>query len=294
MGLPVNVTLGLDKLVETVANATGLTALGTIINAHGEAKAQSILAKKKAESDAEVEILRMQGEEKVAQYVLARNTQKIENVGEIIAKAEQQFSPDEEVSNEPVDKDWMTRFLDIAETISDDEMQVLWARTLAGEVKKPGTYSLRTLDVLRNITKKEAELIVKASPFLLFDFGLLCIENFALNLSDKISLNDMGIVCGEDLVRKCPVGETPGIFLLNRDSLLRIYAPKSIIIEVKSVKLTTAGFEIMNMIQIHNDQKYISSLAAKIKGQGASKVTLHKIVSWNSTSYQYENDGVEI
>ncbi|MBR3412114.1 MAG: hypothetical protein IKG81_05435 [Bacteroidales bacterium] len=60
MGLPVNVTLGLDKLVETVANATGLTALGTIINAHGEAKAQSILAKKKAESDAEVEILRFE------------------------------------------------------------------------------------------------------------------------------------------------------------------------------------------------------------------------------------------
>lgn len=287
MGLPVNVTLGLDKLVETVANATGLTALGTIINAHGEAKAQSILAKKKAESDAEIEILRLQGEEKVAQYVLARNTQKIENVAEILAKAEQQFTPDEKVSTEPVDKDWMTRFLDIAETISDDEMRELWARTLAGEVKKPGTYSLRTLDVLRNITKKEAELIVSASSFLLLEFELLCIENFALNLREKIALNDMGIVCGENLVRKCPVGETPGTILLNRDSLLRIYAPKSIIIKLESVKLTTAGFEIMNMIQIHNNQKYISSLAAKIKSQGASKVTLHKIVSWNGTSYQY-------
>lgn len=294
MGLPVNVTLGLDKLVETVANATGLTALGTIINAHGEAKAQSILAKKKAELDAEVEILRMEGEKKVAQYVMARNNQRMENVSEILAKAEQQFTPNEEVPSEPVDKDWMNRFLDIAETITDNEMRELWARTLSGEVKKPGTYSLRTLDVLRNITKKEAELIVKASPYLLFDFGLLCIESFALNLSDKISLNDMGIVCGEDLVRKCPVGENPGIILLNRDSLLRIYAPKSIIIEVKSIKLTTAGREIMNMIQVQNNQKFISLLAAKIKRQGASKVTLHKIVSWNDTSYQYENDGVEI
>ena len=225
---------------------------------------------------------------------MARNTQKIENVAEILAKAEQQFTPDEKVSTEPVDKDWMTRFLDIAETISDDEMRELWARTLAGEVKKPGTYSLRTLDVLRNITKKEAELIVSASSFLLLEFELLCIENFALNLREKIALNDMGIVCGENLVRKCPVGETPGTILLNRDSLLRIYAPKSIIIKVECVKLTTAGFEIMNMIQIHNNQKYISSLAAKIKSQGASKVTLHKIVSWNGTSYQYEKDGVEI
>ena len=51
MGLPVNVTLGLDKLVETIANATGLTALGTIMNACGEAKAQSYLAKKEAKAN---------------------------------------------------------------------------------------------------------------------------------------------------------------------------------------------------------------------------------------------------
>ena len=65
MGLPVNVTLGLDKLVETVANATGLTALGTIMNAKGEAKAEAILAKKRAETSAEVDILRMQGQVKM-------------------------------------------------------------------------------------------------------------------------------------------------------------------------------------------------------------------------------------
>ena len=123
MGLPVNVTLGLDKLFETLANATGLTAIGIKKNANAEAEAESILAKKRAETDAEVDILRMQGEEKVAQYLLAKNSQKMTNVESVVSKAEQQFAPDEQVAKEPVEKDWMTRFLGIVEDVSDEDMQ---------------------------------------------------------------------------------------------------------------------------------------------------------------------------
>ena len=214
MGLPINVTLGLDKLVETVANATGLTALGTIMNAHGEAKAQSYLAKKKAQTDAEVEILKLQGQEKIAQYVLARNNQKIENVGNVVSKAKQQFTIDEKVSNEPVDKDWMNRFLNIAEDISDNELQELWARVLAGEVKHPKSYSLRTLEVLKNISKEEAEIIVKNAVFV-YEMKYLCIEDFAVNLNDKIILDDIGIVCGEDLIHTETVFKNSIFFVVN-------------------------------------------------------------------------------
>lgn len=293
MGLPVNVTLGLDKLVETVANATGLTAWGTIMNARGEAKAQSILAKKKAETDAEVEILRLQGEEKVAQYVLARNNQKIENVGEILAKAEQQFTPDEEVSSEPVDKDWMTRFLDIAETISDDEMRDLWARVLAGEVKKPKSYSLRTLEVLRNISKEEAEVIVKVATYV-FDCFYLCIEDFALKLDDKILLDDIGIVCGEDLIRKYTLNTGENSIVLNHKVRFNTYAPTDTKIQINCIKLTKAGSEIVKLIQGINYDNFIASLSSKIKEQGATKNTINQIVSWNGNGYQYLTQEIEV
>lgn len=283
MGLPVNVTLGLDKLVETVANATGLTALGTIMNAKGEAKAEAILAKKRAETNAEVEILRQQGEEKVAQYVLARNNQKVENVGAIISKAQQQFAPEEEVSSEPVDKDWMSRFLDIAETISDDEMRDLWARVLAGEVKNPKSYSLRTLEVLRNITKEEAEIIVKASSFVL-DQVFLCIEKFALNLQDKICLDEIGIICGEDLIKEYSFLSEKMSYTLNRYVRLNMYAPVGTKVKVKCIKLTKAGVEIINIIQKVDYNAYITSLSSKLKQQGVTKVTINPIISWISPS----------
>lgn len=292
MGLPVNVTLGLDKLVETVANATGLTALGTIINAHGEAKAQSVLAKKKAESDAEVEILRMQGEEKVAQYVLARNTQKIENVGEIFAKAEQQFSPDEEVSNEPVNKDWMTRFLDIAETISDDEMRDLWARVLAGEVKRPTTYSLRTLDVLRNITKTEAELIVKSSNYIVGNS--ICTEDFALTLDEQLLLDDMGIIYGEQLYTSLISSTGKMQFPLNRQMLLWIYAPVNLHMSIKCHKLTKAGRDILNLIQENDYVDFAINLAQHLKKQGAQGVTVNKILAIKGTEIECDSEEIDL
>ena len=244
MKSPVKVTLGLEKLVESLANATGLTAVGIRKNAKAEAEAESILAKKRAETNAEVEILRMQGEEKVAQYLLIKNSQKLTNVESVVSKAEQQFTPDEQVTEEPVEKDWMTRFLGIAEDVSDEEMQGLWARVLAGEIKKPKSYSIRTLEVLRNISKEEAEIIEKAATYVL-DRMYLCIENFALNLDIKILLDDIGIVCGEDLVRTYTIVSEKNSFALNQDIRINIYAPAGTKVDINCIKLTKAGSEIV-------------------------------------------------
>ncbi len=288
MGLPINVTLGLDKLVETVANATGLTALGTIINARGEANAQAYLAKKKAQTDAEVEILRLQGEEKVAQYVLARNMQKVENVEEIVSKAKQQFTADEQVPEEPVEQDWMNRFLNIAEEISDKDMQDIWGRILAGEIKKPKSYSLRTLEVMRNMSKDEAMSLMKASTFQVA-LDLVSTEPFALGLMEQISLEDIGVVCGAELVRKFTIPTSGTIsFELNRKARINVYAPAGIKIKFKGLKLTKAGQEIFTLIQEHDYDKFYTNLSNAIKKSGATKVTINEINSWNGSQYEYQ------
>lgn len=288
MGLPINVTLGLDKLVETVANATGLTALGTIINARGEANAQAYLAKKKAQTDAEVEILRLQGEEKVAQYVLARNIQKVENVEEIVSKAKQQFTADEQVPEEPVEQDWMNRFLNIAEEISDKDMQDIWGRILAGEIKKPKSYSLRTLEVMRNMSKDEAMSLMKASTFQVA-LDLVSTEPFALGLMEQISLEDIGVVCGDELVRTFIIPTSGTIsFELNRKARINVYAPAGIKIKFKGLKLTKAGQEIFTLIQEHDYDKFYTNLSNAIKKSGATKVTINEINSWNGSQYEYQ------
>ena len=42
--------------------------------------------------------------------------------------------------------------------MSSEEMQVLWTRVLAGEVREPGTTSIRTLGILKDLDEATAQL----------------------------------------------------------------------------------------------------------------------------------------
>ena len=75
-----------------------------------------------------------------------------------------------DVSDKEVHPDWVAKWRDGAQDVSDEDVQRLWARTLAGEVASPGRYSLRTLDFLRSVSKAEAELIAKIVPYVVSAF----------------------------------------------------------------------------------------------------------------------------
>lgn len=73
----------------------------------------------------------------------------------------------DEVSPAPVDPDWAARFFSEVQDIGNEQMQSVWARLLAGEVATPGSFSQRTLVVLRNLSPEEAQL-----------FNVLCKNTF--------------------------------------------------------------------------------------------------------------------
>ena len=78
-----------------------------------------------------------------------RQQSNIENVLSQTAN-ELLYTSDDAVSADPIVDDWIARFFGIIRDISSQEMQFIWSKILAGEFKKPGSFSLRTLDVIRN------------------------------------------------------------------------------------------------------------------------------------------------
>jgi hypothetical protein len=64
-----------------------------------------------------------------------------------------------------VEDDWITNFFDKCRLISDQEMQVLWSRILAGEANLPGSYSKRTVNFLASLDKIDAILFTKLCTF---------------------------------------------------------------------------------------------------------------------------------
>lgn len=278
-------TDGLAKLADTVGGWLGWNANAV----ERMAEAESYAKVRKVDAENAAALARLQGEDQVAQYILAREARKMNNIKQVVEKTQSMFAEGEQVSNEPVNPDWGNRFISIVEDISDDEMQKLWARILAGEIKHPKSYSLRTLELLRNITTDEAELFLTASKYII-DNRFLCTEKFAMcNLEELLILSDMGVICGNSNIHydvNIPAGMMPTL-CLNNDTHIKLYnnSDKKVTISIKGYSLSRAGSEILKLVDRQPDDNFIQSLADKYKDK-ISRIT--KIVNDGCLSIEVE------
>jgi hypothetical protein len=66
---------------------------------------------------------------------------------------------------ENIQDDWITNFFDKSRIVSDEDMQKLWARVLAGEANAPGAFSRRTVNLLADLDKTDAQLFTRICGF---------------------------------------------------------------------------------------------------------------------------------
>ena len=123
------------------------------------AKAEVAAAIIKAEGDVSVSEV----QQRAARRFVEEETRKQVNMENITFKALPHLEENSDASQ--MDDDWITNFFDKCRIISDDEMQELWAKVLAGEANMPGTYSKRTVNFLSGLDKLDAELFTKLCSF---------------------------------------------------------------------------------------------------------------------------------
>ena len=128
------------------------------------------------------------------QYQQARKEHNIESV---IGKTVLELEDKTVESTDDVDEDWLNRFFNIVEDVSDEQLQSLWSRILAGEILQPHSYSLRLLEFLRNISKDELELILKIMPFItgkkIFKNDNI-LSKYGINYELILKLDEIGIL----------------------------------------------------------------------------------------------------
>lgn len=167
------------------------------------------------------------------------------------------------VENTPVDIDWLLRFFNSVQDISNVEMQRLWARTLAKEVLSPNTVSLRTLAILAQMTVVEARLFEFLSKYVLhckntppslpddyFIFSDKVIQEMTkLTFPEIFQLDEMGVLSSNSFVRisfEVPPHTTEYISLQDK-KVIEIKNNGDIPCEVShsAYILTTAGRELL-------------------------------------------------
>lgn len=132
---------------------------------------------------------------------------KCKNFADIAKKADEFYGQEIENSQnksttdnkkQKIDFDWFIYFFEDVGNISDEEVQNLWAKILTGEIKQPKSFSLRTLNTLKNLSKDEAETLQNISDYAIKieDKYYICLEE---ELTKKYNYNQQLITmydCG--------------------------------------------------------------------------------------------------
>lgn len=284
-------TDGLAKLGETICYGLGLTAFGC----RKMADAESYATIKQVETATKIELLKLKKDEEITNYLLAKENRRLNNIKSITEKAKSNFIEGEHVSNEPVNEDWVNRFFNIVEDISDENLQDIWARVLSGEVKHPSSYSLRTLELLRNITKEEAELFVKASSFYI-EKDFICVEKFALSLHETLLLGEIGLINNEELTKTWTVEPNSKlIIILDHEYLMILHndKDKKINCSTSIKKISKAGIELLSLIEKTNRSGFYKNISNHFKSKGINRVFKHKILDYEHNCL-YETMGEEL
>ncbi len=115
---------------------------------------------------------------------------------------------DKDSSPEQVDNDWITNFFDKCRIISDEEMQRLWSGMLAGEANSPGAFSRRTVNLLSDLDKADAELFTRLCGFawmsvnavpLVFDVQDEIYNRYGINFVSLSHLESLGLIQFDNL-----------------------------------------------------------------------------------------------
>lgn len=183
------------------------------------------------------------------------------------------------LSAKDIEPDWLYRWRDFAAQVSDEDMQSLWAKVLAGEVTSPGTHSFRTLDFLKNLTRAEGQQIQQLCPYVIDDtfivkYGQMT-EDGQHNLDHSLMMQELGIISGVSsgltLTYAPDAGALPAFQFrtLGRVVFARsLEADKKLVMQM--YRLTPIGREVLSLNPMPAPAEYLQAFGDAIKDQGFS------------------------
>lgn len=216
--------------------------------------------------------------------LMSQEIRKQENIESVIEQTCVFLDNDDHVSDESVDMDWFDRFIDSVGYIGDKELQYIWSKILAGEIKQPGTYSFRTLRVLKDLSPKEAELFTKTYPInlggcIINDDDLF--EKHGITYTDILTLGDCGLISTKGSGRTITIGKEPLAIVTTSNYLLmaRSLDGSNQEFSYKVYILTETGNAVYNLVkpQMTNENVYDFSKSIKKQNKNRNiKISLHK------------------
>jgi hypothetical protein len=209
----------------------------------------------------------------------------------------------EQSSSQPeISDDWLNIFREQAMLKSSEEMQILFGKILAGEIVKPGSFSIRTIQIMGHLDIKPARIFRRLCSLcislrladIVFDVrvpsldgnaGNNCLQEYGLSFDNLNVLQEYGLIISEYnsyldysvcIVRNkrvvCPFAFGDQQYVLIPSIPNEWPADKAF--KVHGVGLTAAGKELLGIVEIERNEKFVEAFASFINGQGLTIAVL--------------------
>lgn len=246
-----------NTLIEKIATGVGILYEPTRIRKN--AKAQADANKIEAISKLEIEDI----QKRALSRVVTEETIKQMNIESVIEKAIPKIN--QNAKTEKIDNDWLIKYFEKVRSISDEDMQELWAKILAGECNNTGSFSKMTLSVVGELDKNDAILFSslcscvfkmngKIHP-IIFEANDIEYQRLGIDYEKLLHLQALGLISFNSITGYVRQGFEKRAILEYFDSKILLEFPKENKNEFQmgNVLFSKAGEQLYSICELHRN-----------------------------------------
>ena len=204
------------------------------------------------------------------------------NIVSVIRDAAEELRDKDVPEHEP-DPDWTARFFEHAQDVSSEDMRKIWSKILAGEVEFPGRTSLRTLSILKDMTKSQSNAF---SEFTRYSIADIVHEDSYTSIDQQLhsyiplEMAELGLAHVGIGVHKTAIVETDGTVQLEYcQHILIIEGKAEQKIDIRGHALTGPGRELAKLCSPEPHMMYLGRFAKFLVGKDCTlKIAPLKVV----------------
>lgn len=248
-------------LIERISEVIG----GALLPLHMERVAKAQAKVELINAKTKIKITEM--EQRALQRSLYEEVRKQKNIESIVSQALPQL--DAGAKPEAIEGDWIVNFFDKCRLVSDQAMQDIWAKILAGETNSPGRFSKRTVNFMTSLDGRDAQLFTKLCAFnwrfvnalppidtwsLVYDAYAAIYEKNGIDFGALKHLDSIGLISFDNALGYKVMGLTQVIRIAHQDFTVTLKLPKEKDndFSVGKVSFTLVGRELATLCDSAN------------------------------------------
>lgn len=223
--------------------------------------------------------------ERATNTFLAKEIRKQANKEAIARKTVKHLrnEPSGEENPSMPEEDWFNMFEQYAEHASSEKFQEIWARVLAGEIRKPRSFSLRTLRFISELDQEVAILVEKCFTAIVAGSYMVNSSPKGRELSELLKLQELGLITGVSgiLGQNYTLPENGRIAMSIGDRYVCITGEPGAVFRIPCIMQTQTGQEVYRILNKTLNRKYLSEFVDAIPKHKLHKIELGSLTRTN-------------